>query len=248
MNLKGQSLLVGNIFCGYCGNRLTLTTSGYRNVHADGTCVRSARARYACHYKQRHPGECEGPSGYGIKTVDSLVDRVVRSQLQRIKDQPSEDLFASQHQKAVNLASAKCRILSLQVSDKQQEIADYEAETIKVIRGQSRFSAELLTSLLDKAREELTGLQRALETAQVELESLETSDVTESEEYDRLVGWADVYVVGWADVYDRCSFETKKMFVSQFIKSVRVFRDYQLEIDFNVSYEEFQNLTVNQAV
>ena len=165
------------------------------------------------------------------------MDRVVRSQLQRIKDQPSEDLFASQHQKAVNLASAKCRILSLQVSDKQQEIADYEAETIKVIRGQSRFSAELLTSLLDKTREELTGLQRALETAQVELESLETSDVTESEEYDRLVGWADVY--------DRCSFETKKMFVSQFIKSVRVFWDYQLEIDFNVSYEEFQNLTVN---
>ena len=123
------------------------------------------------------------------------------------------------------------------MSDKQQEIADYEAETIKVIRGQSRFSAELLTSLLDKTREELTGLQRALETAQVELESLETSDVTESEEYDRLVGWADVY--------DRCSFETKKMFVSQFIKSVRVFRDYRLEIDFNVSYEEFQNLTVN---
>ena len=38
------------------------------------------------------------------------------------------------------------------------------------------------------------------------------------------------------------------MFVSQFIKSVRVFRDYQLEIDFNVSYEEFQNLTVKQAI
>ena len=240
LNLKGQSLLVGNVFCGYCGNRLTLTTSGYRNVHADGTCVRVARARYACHYKQRHPGECEGPSGYGVKTLDSLVDRVVRSQLQRIKDQPSEELFASQHQQAVNLASARCKILTMQVSDKQQEIADYEAETIKVIRGQSRFSAELLTSLSDKAREELTKLKEALEAAQAELESLETSDVTESEEYDRLVGWADVY--------DRCSFETKKMFVSQFIKSVRVFRDYQLEIDFNVSYEEFQSLTVNQAV
>ena len=47
--------------------------------------------------------------------------------------------------------------------------------------------------------------------------------------------------------YDRCSFETKKMFVSKFIKSVRVFRDYRLEIDFNVSYEEFRNLTVQTA-
>ena len=27
-NYKGSSLLVGNIFCAHCGNRLTLTTSG----------------------------------------------------------------------------------------------------------------------------------------------------------------------------------------------------------------------------
>ena len=239
-HLKGQSLLVGNVFCGYCGNRLTLTTSGYRNVHADGSCVRAARARYACHYKQRHPGECEGPSGYGIKTLDGLVDRVVRSQLQRIKDQPSGKLVSSQQQEYINLLSARCRILSLQVSDKQQEIADYEAETIKVIRGQSRFSAELLTSLSAKAKDELEELKTTLETAQEELDALQADEATDNEEYDRLIGWADVY--------DRCSFETKKMFVSKFIKAVRVFRDYRLEIDFNVSYEEFRNLTVQTAV
>ena len=140
---------------------------------------------------------------------------------------------------SINLASARCKILSLQVSDKQQEIADYEAETLKVIRGQSKFSAELLTSLSDKAKEELARLKGALETAQEELDTLQTDGVTESEEYDRLVGWADVY--------DQCSFETKKMFISQFIKSVRVFRDYRLEIDFNVSYEEFRNLTVQET-
>ena len=240
LNLKGQSLLVGNVFCGYCGNRLTLTTSGYRNVHADGSCVRAARARYACHYKQRHPGECEGPSGYGIKTLDGLVDRVVKSQLQRIKDQPTEELLSSQQQEMINLMSARCKILSLQVCDKQQEIADYEAETIKVIRGQSKFSAELLTSLSAKAKDELDELKEALEEAQAELDQLQSEEVTDSEEYDRLIGWADIY--------DRCSFETKKMFVSKFIKAVRVFRDYRLEIDFNVSYEEFRNLTVNQAV
>ena len=79
-----------------------------------------------------------------------------------------------------------------------------------------------------------------LEAAQQELDALQADEVTGSEEYDRLIGWADVY--------DRCSFETKKMFVSKFIKAVRVFRDYRLEIDFNVSYEEFRNLTVQTAV
>ena len=164
----------------------------------------------------------------------------MKSQLQRIKDQPTEELLSSQQQEMINLLSARCRILSLQVSDKQQEIADYEAETIKVIRGQSKFSAELLTSLSAKAKEELDELKEALEEAQAELGRLQLEEVTDSEEYDRLIGWADIY--------DRCSFETKKMFVSKFIKAVRVFRDYRLEIDFNVSYEEFRNLTVQTAV
>ena len=34
LNCKGKSLLVGNIFCAHCGNRLTLTTSGRRVYRA----------------------------------------------------------------------------------------------------------------------------------------------------------------------------------------------------------------------
>ena len=101
-------------------------------------------------------------------------------------------------------------------------------------------SASDIRSLSAKAKEELDELKEALEEAQAELGRLQLEEVTDSEEYDRLIGWADIY--------DRCSFETKKMFVSKFIKAVRVFRDYRLEIDFNVSYEEFRNLTVQTAV
>lgn len=35
LNSKGKSLLVGNIYCAHCGNRLTLTTSG-RNKRMPG--------------------------------------------------------------------------------------------------------------------------------------------------------------------------------------------------------------------
>ena len=37
-----------------------------------------------------------------------------------------------------------------------------------------------------------------------------------------------------------CTFKAKKMILAQFIKAVYVRRDY--EIEFNVSFEEFQNL------
>ena len=51
----------------------------------------------------------------------------------------------------------------------------------------------------------------------------------------------------WADLFDTCSFEAKKMIVAQFVKAVRVSRDYNIEIDFNVSFEEFQNFSVKNG-
>ena len=48
----------------------------------------------------------------------------------------------------------------------------------------------------------------------------------------------------WADLYDSCSFEAKKMIVSQLIKAVYVSRDYHLEIEFRISFDEFQRLSV----
>ena len=40
---------------------------------------------------------------------------------------------------------------------------------------------------------------------------------------------------------DKSSFAAKKMIVSQFIKAVRVGRDYNIEVDFNVSFDEFES-------
>ena len=39
LNTKGQPLLVGNVYCGHCGRRLTLATSGRKYSKKDGTVV-----------------------------------------------------------------------------------------------------------------------------------------------------------------------------------------------------------------
>ena len=39
LNTKGQSLLMGNVYCGHCGRRLTLATSGRKYNKKDGTVV-----------------------------------------------------------------------------------------------------------------------------------------------------------------------------------------------------------------
>ena len=234
LNLKGQSLLVGNIYCGHCRNRLTLTTSGRKRINKHGELVREVRARYQCHYNVRHPGECDGQSGYGVKKLDGIVEQIVRYQLSRISAASGAEIVAKQNEKAIELAKARYNVASTQLADKQKELADYQAETIKVIRGESRLDIDLLNDLVSKAKQEIQTLTTTVDAAKLELEQHLASSDVEMQEYER--------IKSWADLYDTCTFYEKKMIISQFIKSVYVYRDYTLEIEFNVSFEDFKTM------
>ena len=234
LNLKGQSLLVGNIYCGHCRNRLTLTTSGRKRINRHGELVREVRARYQCHYNVRHPGECDGQSGYGVKKLDGIVDQIVRYQLSRISVSSGAEIVAKQNEKAIELAKARHNVASSQLADKQKELADYQAETIKVIRGESRLDIDLLNDLVSKAKQEIQTLTATVEAAKLELEQHLANSDLEQQEYEK--------IKDWADLYDTCTFAAKKMIISQFIKAVYVYRDYTLEIEFNVSFEEFRTM------
>lgn len=234
LNTKGQSLLVGNIYCGHCGGRLTLTTSGRKRARKDGTVIRETRARYQCHYNIRHPGECDGQSGYGVEKLDKLVDQIIRIQLGRIRSAPSQELIAKQQAKEVDLAKSKLNLLNEQYRQKQREYQDLRAETIKVIQGTSRLNVDLLNSLVAETSEQIKQLSWQIQTATAELEETVQSASQVLREYDQLIGWAEMY--------DNCTFEAKKMIVAKFVKAVRVRRDYEIDIEFNVSFEEFQAL------
>lgn len=196
LNLKGSALLVGKVYCGHCGNRLTLTTSGKRKTCIDGSVQWVPRPRYQCHYKVRHPDSCDGQSGYGVPKLDAIVDQVIRSQLEKIKGKPGENIVTAQHKKMLELTKARMNLCSSRLAAKRRELEDYRSEILKVMQ-----------SGADQEEEELSRLR------------------------------------SWADVYDRCSFEAKKMFIAYFVKSIHVHRDYELEIQLIVSFEEFRNLS-----
>ena len=234
LNMSGHSLMVGNVYCGHCKHPLTLTTNGHKYVNRFGEVKREAKFRYTCTYNSRHPGECGGQSGYGMTKLDGIMDRIIRYQLGKVKAASADKIIAEGHEKAIELARARCNIASKQIDEKQRELADYEAETIKVIRGQSKLSIDLLNDLVAKAKEEIVSLTAALTDAQEELEKCLAGAEAQKQEYAQLETWADIYA--------RCTFEARKMIVSQFVKSVYVYKDYTLEVEFNVAFEDFQNL------
>ena len=234
LNTKGRSLLVGNVYCGHCGGRLTLTTSGRKRVRKDGTILRETRARYQCHYNIRHPGECDGQSGYGVDKLDKLVDQIIRIQLGRIQNAPPQELIEKQQAKELELIKSKLKLLNDQYRQKQREYQDLRAETIKVVQGTSRLNVDLLNSLVDETSDQIKQLEQQIQATTTELEETLRDASQVLQEYDQLIGWAEMY--------DNCTFEARKMIVAQFVKAVRVRRDYEIDIEFNVSFEEFQAL------
>ena len=103
-----------------------------------------------------------------------------------------------------------------------------------MIRGESRLDIDLLNDLVNKAKQEIQTLTATVDAAKLELEQHLANSDLEQQEYEK--------IKSWADLYDTCTFDAKKMIISQFIKSVYVYRDYTLEIEFNVSFEDFRTM------
>lgn len=162
-----------------------------------------------------------------------------RIQLSQICTSPCESIIRTQHEKNIALAQTKLKVAKLKLAEKQKELSDYQAETIKVIRGESKLDADLLNLLFSQAKSEVERLSATVTELELEYEGIQQSNEAESEEYNK--------IKSWADLYDNCSFEAKKMIVAQFIKAVYVHRDYKLEVEFNVSFEEFQRLSSDRV-
>lgn len=234
-NVKTKALLSGLLYCGHCGYKLITSSGGRKKVKYDDTVKWKYKPRYQCQYKTRHPGECDGQTGYSMMKLDRIVDDIVREQLKMIAESPTQKLVTELHEKRMGLEQSKYKLILKQTEEKEKELTDLHGEMIRVIRGESRINAEILNELIDKAKKELDALKVTLEAEKEELLKLKNGADGEHEELSR--------ILSWADVYDLCDFDTRKTFITKFIKSIHVYRDYRLEVEFNVSFDEFRNYT-----
>lgn len=94
-------------------------------------------------------------------------------------------------------------------------------------------------SLADETTEQMKQLAQQIQSTTEKLEETLQSANQVLREYDQLIGWAETY--------DHCIFEAKKMIVAQFVKAVHVRRDYEIDIEFSVSFEKFQALYLERG-
>ena len=230
-NIGGQSLLSGNVFCGHCGARLTLTTNGKAYPCKEDPNRVVKRVRYVCYGKTRKQTDCDGQTGYTAHILDGIIDKLVRQIFERMKAIPKSEIVNARYREKMEERKRLLQGIRAEHAKAAAELDMLKAEVIKSLRGESAFSKDLLGSMVSEAEAKCTELQKRFEAAQTAYEEGQTVLQSLEAQYDD--------IISWADMYDSASLEAKKMIVNCLIKRVEVYRDYKLHIDFNIDFEQF---------
>jgi len=227
LNTKGDALLSGNVFCGHCNARLTLTTNGKKYLRKDGEVTITPKTRYVCYNKTRHPEKCDGQTGYTTSKLDGVVEKIVESIFARIKEKPGEQIIAAQFEERIagiklNLEQAKTALNS-----ELQVLSMLENELLKVIQGTSALKPEMLNKKHDETERAVAEKRAVVDTLEDELANSKDTMHQVTRQYNDVLTWADMYAESTIDV--------KKMIVAQLISAVRVSAGYKIEIDFKIS-------------
>ena len=202
--------------------------------HADEHTVKEVRPRYSCFYKIRHPGDCDGQSGYGVSKLDSIVEEVVRQIFAQFREVSRKKLLESVKTNDATRIQKKVKKIQKDLESKQKELDDLKAETILVIRGVSALDKELLGTLVAEAKDALETLEKQLVQAQEEYE--------EATKTAKRSNYICNELLTWADVYDTANHDERRAILQQFIKEICVRKDYEISITLNASFNQVEQL------
>lgn len=230
-NTRGNSLLSGMVFCGHCGARLCVTTSGKGRKKKDG--VDTVRTRYTCQTKSRKHGDCDGQTGYTVDKLDRMIEAVVLSLFEKVEKMDKSEVVSSSFKKSQNAQKVLLQKAKKDYEKAEEDLKKLKGEVVKAITGESSFSPELLNSVIEDKERERDQLRDAYQAAEKEIKNAETHLAQMSSQYDELLEWSAAY--------KSATMAAKKMIVSKLIERVDVFTGYKLKIKLNISVEQFLN-------
>ena len=231
LNIGGNSLMTGNIFCGHCGARLCVTTSGKGRRRSDGTDV--IHTRYCCQTKTRKHADCSDQTGYTVHKVDEIIDTFVRSILARVRAVNRSEVIQAQSRVDVEARKQHVKELGREASKAEAELERLQGEIIKSLTGESVFTPEMLKPAIDAQERKYADLMTTLREAEAEMYDSENNLLALSEKFDDFLEWAVMY--------DEADIAAKKMIISRIIDRVDMHTGYDIKITLNISIEQFLN-------
>ncbi len=231
-NTRGKSLLSGNVFCGHCGARLTITTNGTTRINAAGEKVGRRRFRYVCYNKTRKRADCTGQTGYTMHILDKLITDVLHQVFARMRAVDGDEIVSRTNRNAMVGLKDRIAATKAECAKATKEYESLKLEIIKAVQGESAFPMEILSELVNNARTKMLDADAHLSELTSELEASNQRVNAIKADYDR--------IMEWSEIFDTSDMEVKKMIAGYIIKRVDVYSDYRLHIEFNMNFAQFE--------
>lgn len=229
LNVRGRSLLAGNVFCGHCGARLSLSTNGKGRPRSDGTDY--VRVRYVCQTKTRKHEPCGGQTGYTLHILDGMIDDMVHEVFRKVRSLSKSEIIGASHRAKINERKAIVKKAQREYLKAEKDLQGLKLEVVKAVNGNSAFPTDFLYGLIQETEQKCAELNAAYAAAQKEVEESETIMQELQVKYTQLIEWSNIY--------ESADTATRKMIVAQLIERVDVFKGYELKIKFTISVEQF---------
>lgn len=160
-----------------------------------------------------------------------MVLEIVRDYLGRIKKTPKDMALEMRYEKEVKAKKKEKNKLVTEYDKLNRSLAELSVEIGKSLTGQSDYAPDVLKMSIKMTTDQINELNKKIAECDKEL--------TEKNEMLSKIDFYYDKFKGWADEFDNATLEQQKMIICQLINSIKVRRGYELELEFNVSYEQF---------
>ena len=116
-----------------------------------------------------------------------------------------------------------------------ESLTTLQGEVVNAIQGTSKFEPELLNELIIQTKAKFETTSAEVDRLELDLENKQQYFMATQANYEKLISWSEIF--------RDANIETKKMITAYLIESVKVGRGYELEMKFNVAFEQFFSTT-----
>jgi len=144
---------------------------------------------------------------------------------------PKSEVVTSELKALQQESESRYKVAVRDYTKTSNDITELKAEVLKSIRGESKFTPELLNELIAQTESDLAVFEAVRDNAKQELDIRKYRIEEMQVRYDE--------VISWTELYDAVDLAAKKMIVANLINRIEVGTDYQIHIDLNIDIAHF---------
>lgn len=227
---KGSNLFAGYIICGGCGGKMTTRSSKRQIKLEDGSRGYTKYNYYACN-NCSNGKECSCKiKSHKNNTIEEPVLNEIYNYLDLLERRDLKEYAKELYKNSEDIEGKQIKELEKNIKKYVHENELYKEEIIKIIKGESTFTRELLTGVIEENNKKIEESKKQKN----ELESLKKRKEIDFEEMLKVKS----LIPDWKKVLKSSSKERQKMILSSIIKEIIVYDD-KIDIHLKIGFEEF---------